>query len=107
MNQIPSWESNSRPATQEISCPLWKWTVNYRVHNSPPLFPKYRKKCRNTNYIIEDVNCVLGLLHRVIMDDAAHVSEVHTASIFMIELRNFDRIQDICTYFLRSGRAIT
>jgi hypothetical protein len=34
--------------------------------------------------LIGDVNCVLGLLHRVVMGDVAEVSEVRAASIFRI-----------------------
>jgi hypothetical protein len=92
MSQIPSWEANSWLASQEIPYPLWYSKVHHRVHNSP--VPWVYKTSRNKNYIIQDVNYVLGFLHRVIMSDSAHVSEVHTASIFRIELQQFDHIQN-------------
>jgi hypothetical protein len=36
MEQIPSWEANSRPASQEIRL-LWYSKVHYRFHRRPPL----------------------------------------------------------------------
>jgi hypothetical protein len=37
MEQNPSWEANSHPASQEIPCLLWNTKVHYGVHNSPTL----------------------------------------------------------------------
>jgi len=41
LEQSPSWEANSRSASQEISFPLHLWSqkIHYRVHKSPSLFP--------------------------------------------------------------------
>jgi len=39
LGQSPSSETNSRSASQEIPCLLWNPTVQYSVHNIPPLVP--------------------------------------------------------------------
>jgi hypothetical protein len=39
IEQSPSWEANSRSASQEISPLLWNSKFHYRVHGSPPLVP--------------------------------------------------------------------
>jgi hypothetical protein len=39
MEEKPSWEANSRSASQEIPRLLWSQKVNYRVYNSPSLEP--------------------------------------------------------------------
>jgi hypothetical protein len=36
LEQNPSWEVNSRSAS-EMSCFLWNLKVHFRVHNSPPM----------------------------------------------------------------------
>jgi hypothetical protein len=37
IQQSPSWEADSRPASQEILRHLWNTKVHYRVQNSTPL----------------------------------------------------------------------
>jgi len=37
MEQSPSWDANSRSASQEIICLQWNTKVHYCVHKSPPV----------------------------------------------------------------------
>ena len=48
MEQSPSWEANSSPASQKIPCILWETEVHHHVHNSLPLVPDLSK--RNTGH---------------------------------------------------------
>jgi hypothetical protein len=39
MEQSPSWEANSHPASQEVLCLVSSLKVHYCAHKNPPLFP--------------------------------------------------------------------
>lgn len=41
---------------------------------------------KSVYYLSFDVNYVLGLLHRMVVEDGTDISEVHYASIFRVEV---------------------
>lgn len=45
--------------------------------------------------LTKDINHVLGFLHRIVVGDAADVSEARNASILRVELR---RLMSLCLY---------
>jgi hypothetical protein len=42
------------------------------------------------------INSVLGLLHRMVVGDIAHISEVHSASIFYVQPLDL-KLETACT----------
>jgi hypothetical protein len=48
MEQSPSWQANIHSAIQEIPRLLWKPTVHYLIHNSPPLIRTWARWIQST-----------------------------------------------------------